>query len=98
MRWWLLLVTALLIMIQWPLWFGKGGWLRVHQLREQLAQQMRSNEGYAAENDALAAEIQSLRDGQDAVQERARLQLNMVGKNEVFFQVVPQKEKNTDGQ
>lgn len=95
MRWWLLLVTALLIMIQWPLWFGKGGWLRVHQLREQLAQQMRSNEGYAAENDALAAELQSLRDGQDAVQDRARLQLNMVGKNEVFFQIVPQKKKDS---
>lgn len=88
MRLWLGLIAALLIAIQWPLWFGKGGWLRVHDLRTQLAQQREANEALAARNAVLAAELSSLREGREAVQERARMELNMIRSDEVFFQVI----------
>ncbi len=92
MRFWVILIAALLIAIQWPLWFGKGGWLRVHDLRTQLERQRQANEALTARNETLAAELRSLREGREAVQERARLELNMIRSDEVFFQVVPKNQ------
>jgi len=82
----LYLLIALLLLIQWPLWFGKGGWLRVAELQRQLEAQRASNAEVAARNAALAAEVDSLRHGQEAIEERARMNLNMVRADEVFFQ------------
>jgi cell division protein FtsB len=81
-------VAGLLLLIQWPLWFGKGGWLRVAEQRQQLEAQRAANAQLAARNDALAAEVASLRAGREAIEEHARMQLNMVRGDEVFFQVV----------
>ncbi len=92
MRFWLGLIAALLIAIQWPLWFGKGGWLRVHDLRAQLERQRQANDALTTRNEILAAELRSLREGHEAVQERARLELNMIRSDEVFFQVVPKSQ------
>lgn len=89
MRFWIGLLTALLIVIQWPLWFGKGGWLRVHDLRTQLEKQRQVNDTLSNRNEVLAAELRSLREGREAVQERARLELNMIRSDEMFFQLVP---------
>jgi cell division protein FtsB len=84
-----LLLVGLLVVLQWPLWFGKGGWLRVTELDRQLASQRESNHKLEARNAVLAAEVRSLREGREAVEERARLQLNMVRPDETFFQFVP---------
>lgn len=84
-----LTLAALLITIQWPLWFGKGGWVRVNELQQQLLTQRATNTQLIADNDALAAELHSLREGHDAVEERARSELNMIRSDEVFFQAVP---------
>ena len=81
-------IGVLLLAIQYPLWFGKGGWLRVHELERQLAAQRATNAVLAARNADAAAEAASLREGNEAIAERARLQLNMVRDGEVLFQFV----------
>jgi cell division protein FtsB len=84
-----LAVAALLAVIQWPLWFGKGGWLRVAELDRQLTEQRASNGNLSERNLRLAAEVASFRTGREAVEERARMQLNMIRGDQLFFQYVP---------
>ena len=88
MRALLIALAVLLLLIQWPLWFGKGSWLRVSELQRQLDEQRATNAQLSARNAALSAEVDSLRAGREAIEERARFQLNMVRSDEVFFQVV----------
>lgn len=82
----LYVLAALLLLIQWPLWLGKGGWLRVSELQQQLGAQRAANGQLIARNASLAAEVESLRHGREAIEERARMQLNMVRADEIFFQ------------
>jgi cell division protein FtsB len=81
------ILGALILAIQFPLWLGKGGWLRVWDVDQQLAAQNVKNEGLEVRNAALAAEVKDLKQGTDAVEERARYELGMVKNDEVFFQV-----------
>jgi cell division protein FtsB len=83
-----IVLAVLLVAIQYPLWFGKGGWLRAWELERQLAAQRESNAALAARNAAAAAEVASLREGNEAIEERARRQLNMVRDGETYFQFV----------
>ena len=83
-----IVLAILLVAIQYPLWFGKGGWLRVSELDRQLAAQRVTNKALAARNAEAAAEVASLREGNEAIAERARLQLNMVREDELLFQFV----------
>jgi len=79
-------LVILIAAIQTPLWFGKGGWLRVWELDQQLAQLRKSNEALRARNAALDAEVRDLKTGYDAIEERARSELGMIRQDEVFFQ------------
>ena len=88
MRILVIVLGVLLIAIQFPLWFGKGGWLRTWDLERQLETQRSVNSSLAARNAEVAAEVVSLREGREAIEERARHELNMVRDGEVFFQVV----------
>jgi cell division protein FtsB len=88
-----IVLGALLIAIQYPLWFGKGGWLRAWELERQLAAQRTVNGTLAARNAELGAEVSSLREGREAIEERARHELNMVREGEVFFQIVTPKSE-----
>jgi cell division protein FtsB len=81
-------LAALLLLIQWPLWLGKGGWLEVWRLEAELAKRNAANAELAARNTALAAEVRSLREGREAIEEHARMQLNLIRPDEVFFQAV----------
>ena len=81
-------LAALVLALQYPLWLGKGGWLRVHELDRSLAQQRTANAGLKARNEALDAEVRDLKQGYDAIEERARLELGMIKRDEVFYQVV----------
>lgn len=83
-----IVLGTLLVAIQWPLWFGKGGWLRVWELQRGLQAQRQDNATLAARNAALAAEVRSLKEGREAIEERARQQLNMIRGDELFFQFV----------
>ncbi len=81
-------LAALLLAIQYPLWLGKGGWARVWESDRQLGAQRAKNEALQARNAALDAEVRDLKQGLEAVEERARFELGMVRQDEVFFQIV----------
>ncbi|HUN91672.1 MAG TPA: cell division protein FtsB [Burkholderiaceae bacterium] len=86
-----LIVAALALLLlaeQWSLWFGKGGWLRVRDLQRQVTLQRDANAVATRRNDALATEVQSLRAGREAIEERARYELHMMRSDELFFQFV----------
>ena len=81
-------LVVLLVAIQFPLWLGKGGWMRVRDAEHQLASQNRTNAELLARNAKLAAEVKDLREGAGAVEERARYELGMLKEGEVFVQIV----------
>ena len=88
-----IVLFLLAVGIQWPLWFGKGGISRMQSLEAELASIREANDRLRAENDSVAAEIESLESGSGAVEERARMRLGMVKKDEVLFRFVPKGEK-----
>ena len=81
-------LAALIVAIQVPLWVGRGGWLRVWDVDRQLAAQRAKNAQLEARNGALAAEVRDLKQGLEAIEERARYELGYVRPDEVFFQFV----------
>ena len=78
---------ALIVAIQVPLWLGKGGWLRAWDVGRQVEAQRDRNAALESRNAALAAEVRDLKQGHDAIEERARYELGMVKGDEVFFQL-----------
>jgi cell division protein FtsB len=82
-----LAMVALLVLIQYPLWLGKGGWLRVWDLEHQVALQQGVNERLLERNLSLEGEVKDLRDGTGAVEERARYELGMMRSDEIFVQL-----------
>ncbi|MBI2399414.1 MAG: cell division protein FtsB [Xanthomonadales bacterium] len=87
-RWLVLGLIALLIGLQGKLWFGQGGRPEVRHLQERVATQRRENAELRKRNDALAAEVEDLKSGTEAIEERARSELGMIKPGEVFYQVV----------
>lgn len=85
----LVLLTAI---TQYPLWWGKGGWLRVQELERKAASQQETNEALVARNNALQAEVQDLKSGKAAIEERARAELGMIKEGEVFVQILAPHE------
>ncbi len=93
MRLLLLVLIALVALIQYPLWMGRGGWFAVWDLQEQVASQRSINDGLRARNAALSAEVEDLRSGTEAAEERARGELGMIRNAEVFVQILPPEGK-----
>ncbi|MBK6675778.1 MAG: cell division protein FtsB [Rhodocyclaceae bacterium] len=90
MRWPTWVLVALIVLLQYPLWLGKGGWLRVWDLDRQVRAQRDVNLKLESRNAGLDAEVRDLKTGFDAIEERARFELGLVKEGEVFVQV-PQK-------
>ena len=86
-----IILATVLLALQYPLWIGKGGWLRAWQLETEVSKQVSKNSDFAARNAALAAEVRDLKQGSEAIEERARRELGMVRGNELFFQYVDPK-------
>ncbi|MEB0140691.1 MULTISPECIES: cell division protein FtsB [unclassified Undibacterium] len=78
----------LLAMIQYPLWLGKGGWLRVWEFERQVALAQNNNDKLKQRNATLESEVVDLKDGTDSVEERARFELGMIKKDEIFVQIL----------
>ncbi|PLP99976.1 cell division protein FtsB [Cupriavidus pauculus] len=83
-----LLLFVLLLAIQYPLWLGKGGWLRVWDLNRHVGEQVTHNQALKLRNAKLEGEVKDLQDGTGAIEERARYELGMVKDDEVFVQFV----------
>lgn len=81
------MLATLILLLQYPLWLGKGSWPRVFDLKRQLAHQQATNQALRLRNDQLAAEVRDLKTGYDALEERARYELGMIREDEVFIQV-----------
>lgn len=81
-------LMTLIVLLQFPLWLGKGSWLRVFDLERQLKAQQAANAALKSRNAQLAAEVRDLKTGYDALEERARFELGMIREDEVFFQVL----------
>jgi cell division protein FtsB len=86
------ILVALIVLIQYPLWLGKGGWLRAWDMDRQVEIQRSKNHQLETRNAGLAAEVRDLKQGTEAIEERARGELGMLRPDEVFFQFVPEKK------
>jgi cell division protein FtsB len=83
-----LLLVILLIALEVKLWVGQGGMAEVWRLEKSVADQKQENEALKVRNDALVAEVANLKDGDEAIEERARSELGLVKPGEQFYQVV----------
>lgn len=81
------LLVALIALLQYPLWLGKGGWLRVWDTDRQLQAQRELNQQMEQRNAGLDAEVRDLKSGSEAIEERARFELGFIKGGEIFVQV-----------
>lgn len=94
-----LIFVILIALLQYPLWLGKGSWLRVWELNRQVHEQQEKNSALKARNAMLDAEVRDLKSGKAAIEERARSELGMIKQDEVFYQVIeaqPQRPVQTE--
>jgi len=88
MKFLLACLVVLVVLLQYRMWLGEGGMREVARLRNEIAQQKGANTSLRERNRTLAAEVQDLKKGTTAIEERARTDLGMVGQGETFYQVV----------
>jgi cell division protein FtsB len=86
------MLVALIVLIQYPLWLGKGGWLTAWRLENKLETEKSKNAQLERRNAGLTAEVRDLKTGTEAIEERARYELGLIRGDEVFFQIVPEKK------
>ena len=87
------ILGVLILLIQYPLWLGKGGWLRAWDMNRQLEVQHVKNKQLETRNAGFAAEVRDLKQGTEAIEERARYELGMIRPDEVFYQIVDEPKK-----
>jgi cell division protein FtsB len=88
MRVWITLLAILFIVLQYDLWIGEGSIAAVWRLQQSIEAQQKENKTLAERNKALEAEVSDLKQGKDAIEERARRELGMVKDNETYIQIV----------
>jgi cell division protein FtsB len=92
-------MLLLLIAIQYPLWLGKGGWLKVYEMEHQLDLQTAKNSLLSLRNAKLSGDVKDLKDGTRAIEERARVEHGMIKEGEYFVQILPpQKLSNPNSE
>ncbi len=91
MKWFIAGLIILFLALQYKLWFESGGIAEVRQLKKQIATQQLANTKLTDRNHALSAEVKNLKQGHQAIAERARTELGMVKKGEVFYQIIEPK-------
>jgi cell division protein FtsB len=94
-----MILALLLLLLQYPLWLGKGGWLKVWDMNRQVETQQQVNQQAQSRNAVLDAEVRDLKQGTAAIEERARSELGMIKRDEVFFQILEDNPtKNSEQQ
>ena len=96
-RWWPVpILLVILLLLQSKLWTGAGGWPDARNLRATVNTQRIENARLQQRNDALSAEVEDLKSGETAVEERARSELGMIKPGETFYRVVePHTQQHT---
>lgn len=89
MKWLAAALLTALLLLQYRLWFSNDGVRDVLRLKDEVAAQQQQNAALAERNRQLVAEVQDLKQGYAALEERARADLGMIAGNETFYQVVP---------
>lgn len=92
MRLLIILLTAVLLLFQYDLWFGKNGYLDYQKATEDVAHYKKENQKLFQRNQEIKAEIQDLKNGINAIQERARFQYEMVKPDETFYRIVQENK------
>ena len=88
MKAFVVLLVSMLALVQFRLWVGDKSLVEVWRLRQAIDQQTSENVLLQSRNQRLEAEVRDLKTGLDAVEERARLELGMIRKDEIYFQIV----------
>jgi len=86
-----LILIILLVMLQYRLWIGNGSLTEVHHLEQTRQDLLDENRKLQERNKSLAAEVNDLKHGNDAIEERARTEMGMIKKDEVFYQIIHQQ-------
>ena len=84
----LVILLILLVALQVQLWTGHGGLRDLWRLQQNVAEQKKDNEALKKRNETLSAEVEDLKSGESAVEERARSELGMIKPGETFYRVV----------
>ena len=82
------LLAVLIVLMQYPLWLGEGGWLAVRQGGKKLDAQQDLNQRLRERNETLQAEVSDLKQGREAIEERARSELGMIAPDETFIRIL----------
>ncbi|WP_417688825.1 cell division protein FtsB [Pseudidiomarina sp.] len=88
-------LLVLLVALQYRLWFGKNSLPEYWHLQEDVARQEQTNQKLRQRNQVLIADIEDLREGEVALEERARNELGLIKQDETFFRLVPNKQSTT---
>lgn len=82
------ILVLLFVVLQYDLWVGEGSLASAWRLQQSVTAQQKENNGLKQRNAALGAEVVDLKQGLDAIEERARNELGMIKDGETFIQVV----------
>jgi len=88
------LLVTLLVVLQYDLWIGDGSKTAAWRLENTIATQQKENARLQVRNDTLAAEVNDLKSGTAAIEERARSELGMIKKDETFVQIIEDRSKS----
>lgn len=89
MRWYIIVLAALVLMLQYRIWISPDGTREVMQLSQEVQEQTRENKRLVVRNQQLAAEVRNLKQDFQALEERARAELGLISANETYYQVLP---------
>ena len=93
MRLFVFFLLCLFALLQYHLWFGKNGLQDRHVLQQEVALILENNSESKQRNQMMFSEIKDLKEGTDAIEERARNELGLVKEGETFFRIVPKEDK-----
>jgi cell division protein FtsB len=89
MKWLASALVVVVVLLQYRIWLSEGGVRELNRLETAVAAQRTENDQLGERNRQLAAEVRDLKNGMQALEERARSDLGMIAGNETFYQVVP---------
>jgi cell division protein FtsB len=94
MKWLAAALLVVILLLQYRLWLSNDGVREVTRLNAEVERQKAENDELQGRNQQMVAEVADLKSGMTAIEERARSELGMIGRNETFYQVVPARPQS----